>query len=293
MARTLTVSVEEMVPEFIQLAKQGNSGMILSTTMRTLEWLSTKYQEAWQAAASGAGSLPGLPFILNSREYHRTIERRQISPTAWEIYTSYTTRTGLSVTELLERGHGLIDLKPGLLSGPKSKQGKKGRYNVVAFRPGTPNTQRNPMPMSVYKAFSAQIKAADARKRSGASPTGGASYTSKSSAAPGGREYAWGTRFDRKSKQGMLKKTITKGGKKVGEYQQRAGRYAGMVAMQASTQAAKSSSYLTFRIVSAASDPMSWIVPEQPPWPIRKAITDYMRPFAEAQLQRALEQDIK
>jgi hypothetical protein len=38
---------------------------------------------------------------------------------------------------------------------------------------------------------------------------------------------------------------------------------------------------------------MSWIVPEQPPWPVRKAVIDFMRPFAEQILQQAMEADIK
>lgn len=294
MARTLVVTAQDIVPEFVQLMKKGKTNLVLNTTMRTVEWLSTKYQEAWMTAASGSGSLPGLPFVINSKQYHRTIERRQLSPTSWEVYTSYTTKSGLSVTELLERGHGLIDLKPGLLKGPHSRQGKKGRYNIVSFRHGTPGAdaaRSNPMPISVYKQFHAQVKAADQQKQAGAVSRGGTS--SVSSAGPGGRSYEWGTRLDRKSTRGMQKKVITKGGKTIGEYQQKTGRYAGMVAMQASTQAAHSSKYLTFRVVSAASDPMSWIVPEQPPWPIRQAVTDYMRPFAEEALRRALEQDMK
>jgi len=291
--KTLTVTAQEIVPEFVQLMSKGKGNLVLSTTMLAVEKLSTMYQEAWMRVAAG-GHLPGLPFVVNSKQYHRTIERRQISPTSWEVFTSYTTKNGMSVTDLLERGHGLIDLKEGLLKGPKSKVGKKGRYNIVAFRHGTPGSDQfrnNPMPISVYKSFSSQVKDADQKKAAGASPTGGRSTVDNNS--QGGRDYSWGTRFDRKSKRGIQKKTITKGGKTMGEYTQKAGRYAGMVAMQASTQKAKSSSYLTFRVVSAGSDPMSWIVPEQPPWPVRQAVVDYMRPYAEEILQRALEQDMK
>lgn len=289
----LVISTQDLLPEFVELAKKGKNNMILHTTQVALEKLSTMYQEAWMRAASG-GYLPGLPFVVNSKQYHRTIERRQISPTSWEIYTSYATKTGLSVTELLERGHGLIDLKEGLMKGPKSRMGKNGRYNIVAFRHGTPGSdpyRNNPMPLSVYKNFSAQLKEADQRKASGAAPTGG--RTEVKQTPQGQRRYDWGERYDKSSKAGIQKKTITKGGKTVGEYTQKSGRWAGMVAMQASTQKAKSSGYLTFRIVSASSDPMSWIVPEQPPWPVRRAVMDYMKPFAEEILTRALEQDMK
>ena len=294
MARTLIVTAQEDLPEYVRLAQRGRENQILSTTMLTIEKLSTMYQEAWIRAASG-GHLPGLPFVINSKQYHRTIERRQISPTAWEIYTTYTTKSGLSVTELLERGHGLIDLKEGLLKGPKSRIGKNGRYNIVAFRHGIPGTdpyRNNPMPISVYKSFTAQIREADQKKAAGSAPVGGKSSI-VSDTPTRGRTYEWGERFDRKSKTGIQNKTITKGGRTVGTYTHKTGRYAGMVAMQASTQRARSSSYLTFRVVSAASDPMSWIVPEQDPWPVRQAVTDYMRPFAEDMLKRAMEQDMK
>lgn len=290
---SLVVKAQEIVPEFIQVLSKGNGNQVLSTTILAIEKLSTMYQEAWSRAAAG-GHLPGLPFVVNSKQYHRTIERRQISPTSWEVFTSYTTKKGLSVTELLERGHGLIDLKEGLLKGPKSKVGKNGRYAIVPFRHGTPGTdpfRNNPMPLSVYKNFSAQLKAEDEKKKMGLRQTGGRSTVT--SINSGNRDYSWGSQFDRKSKRGIQKKTITKGGKVIGEYQQKSGRYAGMVAMQASTQKAKSSSYMTFRIVSSRSDPMSWIVPEQPPWPVRQVVTDYMRPYAEEILKRALAQDIK
>lgn len=286
----LTVTAQDSIPQFVQLLSSGKGAYVLNTTMLAVEKLSTMYQEAWVRAAAG-GHLPGLPFVVNSKQYHRTIERRQISPTSWEVYTSYTTKKGLSVTDLLERGHGLIDLKEGLLKGPKSKMGKKGRYAIVPFRHGTPGTdpfRNNPMPLSVYKSFSAQIKAADDKKKAGVA--GGKSSIISNRPV---RDYSWGTRFDRKSKLGMQKKTITKKGKVIGEYQQKSGRYSGMVAMQASTQGAKSSSYMTFRVVSINSDPMSWIVPEQPPWPVRQVVTDYMRPYAEEILKRALEQDMQ
>lgn len=291
MAKTLQVTAEDIVPDFVRLKGKSRKSDVLPTVLLTMEKLSTMYQEAWVRVAAG-GYLPGLPFVVNSTQYSRWIERRQISPTSWEVFTSYTTKSGLSVTELLERGHGLIDLKEGLMKGPKSRIGKNGRYNIVPFRHGVPGTdpiRNNPMPMSVYKNFSSQIKEADQRKQLGLSPTGGKSEVRSVKSV--GKDYTWGERFDKSSKLGIQRKTITKGGKKVGEYVHKAGRYAGMVAMQASTQKAKSSGYMTFRIVSAASDPMSWIVPERPPWPVRQAVTDYMRPFAEEMLQRAIEQD--
>ncbi|MHA2426500.1 MAG: hypothetical protein ACXADB_00470 [Candidatus Hermodarchaeia archaeon] len=295
MAEQLRVSVQEIVPEFVQLAKRGKGNLVLSNTMAAVEKLSTMYQETWVQAASGA-SFPGLPFVINSTQYQRTIQRRQISPTMWEIFSNYSTKTGRSVTELLESGHGNIDLKPGLLRGPKSRQGAEGRYNIVAFRHGTPGSdpfRNSPMPLSVYKSFTQEIKKVDAQRKAGASPISGTSYTSKSGTKPGDRSYDWGTKYDVKNQRGRRSKLIQQKGKRIGEYTWKTGKYAGMVRLQQSTTRAQRGGYLTFRVVSAASDPLSWIVPEQEPWPIRKVVTDFMRPFAESILKEAMEADIK
>lgn len=295
MPKTLRVKVEDLVPEFVQLAKRGKGNLILAHTERAVEKLSTMYQEAWIQAASGA-HFPGLPFVINSTNYQRTIQRRQIAPMVWEIYSDYTTKSGRGVTELLEAGHGNIDLKPGLLSGPKSRQGKEGRFNIVAFRQGTPGSdphRNNPMPLSVYRSFLQEVKQADAQRKAGASPIPGTSYTSKSSAKPGDRSYTWGARFDPGSQRGRQSKLIVKKGKRVGQYTWKKGKYAGMVRLQQSTTKAFRGGYFTFRVVSVNSDPMSWIVPEQDPFPIRQAVTDFMRPFAEDILKEAMEADIR
>lgn len=291
----MKIRVEEIVPEFIQLMKRGKGNLIFTHTERTVEKLSTMYQEAWINAASGA-SLPGLPFVVNARQYQRTIKRIQVGRFAWEVYSDYTTKSGLGVTNLLEAGHGPIDLKPGLLRGPKSRVGKNGRYNIVSFRHGAPNTDANrndPMPLSVYKSFSSDVKRADAQKQAGASAIGGTSYTSKSSSSPGSRSYSWGSKYDPNSTMGQKSKLIFDRGKLMGKYTHKAGKYAGMVRLQQSTSRSKRGGYFTFRIVSAASDPMSWIVPEQEPWPVRLSVIEFMRPFAEAMLTEALEADIK
>lgn len=292
---SIRINVSDYVPEFVQLGKHGKGNMIFAHTERAVEKLSTMYQEAWINAASGA-ALPGLPFVVNGTQYQRTIKRRQIGQYAWEVYSDYTTKTGLGVTALLEQGHGPIDLKPGLLRGPKSRMGQNGRYNIVSFRHGTPGTdphRNSPMPLSVYRSFSADVKMIDAKRQAGASPKSGTSYTSKSSVTPGSRSYTWGAKYDPGSTLAQETKMILDKGRLKGTYTHKSGRYAGMVRLQQSTTRSKRGGYFTFRIVSAASDPMSWIVPEKEPWPVRQAVTDFMRPFAEGILQEALQEDIR
>lgn len=291
---SMQITTQELIPEFIQLMKKGKDDLLFAHVENALETLSAWYQKTWIRAASGA-ALPGLPFVINSTNYHRTIHRRQLDRFTWEIYSDYTTKTGLGVTALLEQGHGPIDLKPGLLNGPKSRQGKKGRYNIVAYRHGVPGSdafRNSPMPMSVYKSFTQSVKEVDAMKQTGASKTSGTSFSTKSSSQPGSRKYTWGLKYDKDSQLGRQKKVIKNKGKVLGEYTHKSGRFAGMVRMQQSTTKSKRGGYMTFRIVSAMSDPFSWIVPEQEPWPVRKSVKEFMKPIAEGMLQEAMEADL-
>jgi hypothetical protein len=293
MPSSFLIRVKDIIPQFVQLQKKGKSNLVFLHTEAALEKLSTMYQETWMQAALGA-SLPGLPFVINSTNYQRTIQRKQISQYVWEIYSNYATKSGLGVTELLEKGHGPIDLKEGLLKGSKSRAGANGRYNIVSFRQGIPGTDQhrnNPMPLSVYRSFTQQVKKADSMQKAGASSIPGTSYTSKS--ADGGRaEYVWGSKYNSKSQIGRRSKIIKNKGERIGEYTWKAGKYAGMVRLQQSTSKSKRGGYFTFRVVSSRSDPMSWIVPEQDPFPIRQSVIDFMRPIAEGMLKEAMEADI-
>jgi len=294
MATTLDIKVEDFVPEYIQLAKKGKN-TILSNTFLALSRLAEMYHTAWREVAQGARTLPGLPFFIHGVNYPGSIQSRQISATTWEVYTDYTTKSGMSVTELLENGHGLIDLKPGLLRGPKSKAGKNGRYNIVPYTHGSSGSDEfrsNPMPASIEKDFNVQIKEADAQRKAGATDIrAGKSYVSKSSKTSGGKT-VWGQKYMGDKTTGLRTKMIQKNNKRVGTYTWKAGKYESMYKMQQSTERQERSGAITFRIVSAQSDPMSWIVPEQEPWPIRKSIIDFMKPFAEGMLKEALEADL-
>jgi hypothetical protein len=51
-----------------------------------------------------------------------------------------------------EEGIKRFDMKPGLINGPHSRQGKNGRYNIVFFRKGVPGTQHiQNMAQTTYK----------------------------------------------------------------------------------------------------------------------------------------------
>lgn len=291
----LEIKVTDIVPEFVQIATKGTRpDAVMAHTAGAISRIAEMYQEAWIRAAGGH-ALPGLPFVIHSRGgYASSIRINHISDNIKEIFSDYTTKAGYGLTSMLEAGHGPIDLKPGLLGGPKARQGKKGPYNIVSFRHGIPGTGRanNPMPLSVHRSMQQDTSRATSVRKAASTPIQGASRVSRSSAQPGGRAYQWGAKFDQQSQRGRRSKIVREAGKTLGTYTWKKGKYAGMVRMQASTGTAKSSQYMTFRVVSAASDPMSWIVPEQPPWPVRDAVKEFVQPFAEGILQEKLEADL-
>jgi len=209
------------------------------------------------------------------------------------VYTDYEAH------KYIEEGHGEIDLKPGLLSGPNARigekgpyNGEKGPYNIVHFRHGTPGAEigSRPMPVSIYRLMLRDTKRAEATREQGLSSRGGISKVVRESPVPEQRKYKWGHRFDSKSETGGRSKITSRG-----LYQWKTGKYAGMVRMQQSTSRAMRTQYITFRAVSAASDPASWIVPAVDPVPIRRAAVEFVHGTVDIQglLRDAIEQDLK
>ena len=175
--------------------------------------------------------------------------------------------------------------------------GKHGSYNIVAFRHNTPgsSTSGNPMPVSIYKLMLDSSKEADTAKAKGLSIRPGTSSVLKSSKDPTQRQYTWGARLDTTFRNPAGQKDqFARRSKRATGYTWKSGKYQGMVRTQQSTSKAKRSGYITFRIVSANSDPRSWIVPPQDPIPIRQATVDFVdRTVPIEQLLRdAIEKDL-
>ena len=54
MPKTLNVTAQEIVPEFVQLMRKGKGkSVVLATTIAAVEKLATMYQKAWISAAQG------------------------------------------------------------------------------------------------------------------------------------------------------------------------------------------------------------------------------------------------
>lgn len=61
--------------------------------------------------------------------------------------------------DFIEDGVKRFDMKPGLINGPNSRQGKNGRYNIIFMRKGIPGTQHiQNMPVVTYQKIKKMSK---------------------------------------------------------------------------------------------------------------------------------------
>lgn len=276
----IKVDLSKFLPEFVRLLQRGQAEKVFTHTAAAIHALAVMYQETWRSFASGT-PIPGIPRVINSRgPYIKSIQLDDSKTFVKVVYTDYPPH------RYIEEGHPPIDLKPGLLSGPKARMGKEGPYNVVSFRHGTPGTIGAPMPRSIYREMLEGSKKADADKAAGLTGVGGRSEVIGRDQA-GQRIYQWGFRLDAKHQVGRRSKVAA-------GYTWKSGKFAGMVRMDVSTSRARRSQYMTFRTVSFRSDPQSWIVPEQDPIPIREKVVEYVGSNVDVadMLSNALSQDL-
>lgn len=169
----------------------------------------------------------------------------------------------------IETGRPARDLKKMLDTSLKVRVNKKGlRYLIIPFRHNTPGNAAHakPMPDDVFqqaKMLSLSTITGHGRRLSG---TGAWSTKTQAPATVRQRFYHWGERL---------------AGDNIPRNQQ------GMVRMNTATGAGKkSSSYLTFRVMSEKSK--GWIVPAQPGQYLAKKVADDMQPNAEAAISEAI-----
>lgn len=288
MSKDFEITVDEIAPGFTRLAKNVDLKTAFPNLLKALNLVAIQHVVQWRKFTSGE-QIPGAPRVINSRgDYTKSINADLSSDQLKRIYSQGPW------TDWVEKGHGEIDLKPGLLRGPKARMGKNGPYNIVSFRHGIPNSLKsnNPMPTNLYKYIIAETK-----KRDAANPGSGASrITGKgpgtvqrvSGAIDLKRNYQWGFRVPA-SMGGQAKTKETSRG----PYTWTTGKYTGMVRMDASTKRATTSEYRTFRVVSYRSDPSSWIVPPQDPIPIRQKVIEVLREESHKLIKMGIEEDLK
>jgi hypothetical protein len=274
----IKIQVEELVPDFIKLIQAGaGTTQVFSNTLATLNALTYAYQAQWKSFALGE-AMPGIPRIIKSgAAYAQSI---QVDVTDDYIKTVFTdSKSG----KYIEEGHGEIDLKPGLLSGKKVRYTKSGTpYNIVAFRQGTPKSSSNPMPVNIYQLAKKLFDDADTKKSQALTQKVGTSRVIKT----GKTEWGVNTGKDFGGPATTVKTTSK------GDYAHKFSKFANMVRMQVSTEHAKRSEYITFRVVSVHSDPASWIVPSIEGAPIRQAVVEKMRDETINLLREAVLKDL-
>lgn len=169
----------------------------------------------------------------------------------------------------IETGRPARDLKKMLDTSMKVRLNKTGqRYLIIPFRHNTPGNAAHAKPMSddVFqqaKMLTLSTIVAHGRRLSG---TGAWSLQTRAPATVRQRSYNWGARLV---------------GDNIPRNQQ------GMVRMNTATgEGKKSSSYLTFRVMSENSK--GWVIPAQPGLYLARKVADDMRPKAEAAITEAI-----
>lgn len=192
--------------------------------------------------------------------YRDSIQWRMTGDFSAEVWTDY------KLAEEIESGRPAKDLKKMLDTSLKVRISKKGhKYLYIPFRHNTPgqNAHAKGMPMAVY----AQAKELSASRVVGKYLTPSL-QTGKGHINIPRLKYKWG-----QSLNGDLGK-----------------RYAGMYRFDTSSGKQKSSSYLTFRTMSSASN--GWIVGPRPGLNIAKGVADQMQPLAEQAFSAAVSKSV-
>ena len=257
-------------PEVIQLLNTVQADVVFPHLLSALNQIALMYQTTWMQFAGGA-PIPGTTRVINSRgDYIRSI-KTNLSGTVEKVVYSDSV-----ANQYIEKGHGEIDLKPGLLSGKKARISKSGHpFNIVHFRHGMPNTlpSNNPMPATIYSLMQKESRKADQQRKQSMSKV----------AAQGKNTY--GVKVPQGTQLGRRTQLYS-------QYTWKSGKYAGMVKMQTSTGKAKSSKYITFRMVSSRSDPRSWIVPPLEGIPIRQRVVETVKEFIPKIIEEAIKEDL-
>jgi hypothetical protein len=175
----------------------------------------------------------------------------------------------------IDSGRPARDLKKMLDTSLKVRLSKKGaRYLIIPFRHGVPgaNALAPSMPDDVYelaRQLDPSRVTGTGRRLSG---TGAFDIKSRKPLTVPQRKYAWG------------------GSLPAGATPKMQSRHAGMYRFDTSSGNAKSSTYLTFRVMVEGSP--GWIVPAKPGLNLVKGVTDRLQPLAEKAFSEAVKRDL-
>ena len=167
----------------------------------------------------------------------------------------------------IETGRPAKDLKKYLQTSQRTRISKKGvKYLVIPFRHNSPENDAlaAQMPKAIYL---------QAKKLSPSSVTGMGTRISATGATVPQASYNWGSRL----LAGLAPKM---------KPEHKTDIYAGMVRMNTSAGKSKSSSYLTFRVMSETST--GWIVPAKPGLFLAQHVSEAIQPLLNDSIGNAI-----
>lgn len=238
-------------------------------------------QSTWKKFANGE-EIPGSSFRIKhpSGGYAAAVQVRQEGPFDYTIFNDS------AAARALEDGTPELDMKTTHPYGPKSRVANHGTkknprwvpYLIVPFRWGTPGASkghfRNIIPDQIYAMLRTQIKSG-VFVRTKVLPT--------SHVEPN----FWGESVKRAEYEGE------EGQENWGSMLRNVGgNMEGMSAMNADTAGKKSSTYFTFRVISAESPSGSWIKPATPAMHISQHVADNVRDIISEMVESGMKVDL-
>lgn len=215
-----------------------------------------KVMEALNAALSGT-VFPGMTGSVNKPEWQSHLTYNEIGLFYFEVVV-----TAPSELDTLEKGKPAYDMKPGLLAGPRHRVGENGPYNIVPFR-----HQAAQLPEAVAQLASqltlSRIVGTYVEIRS----DDGARVIRN--------RYAWGSNTGSVEEHSPPKVSWT-------GYRHKASVHSNLYKFPGE-------SLVTFRTVSAKSDPLSWWHPAKAANPVTESVWSFMQPMVEAHIAAAWE----
>lgn len=195
----------------------------------------------------------------------------------WKMTGAFSAEvsTDYKYAQEIETGRPARDLKKMLDTSMKVRATKNGkRYLIIPFRHQVPGADAigQSMPQDVYdlaRQLAPSRVIGTGRRLSG---TGAMDLKTRKPVTVAARKYAWG------------------GSLPAGATPKMQSRHANMYRFDTSTGGAKSSAYLTFRVMMEGSS--GWVIPPRPGLNLAQGVTTRLQPLAEKAFSEAVKRDL-